>query len=224
MRQIPLALGPDPNPTFDTFLAGRNAAAVEHLQQLRAGDAPVLLWGESGSGKSHLLGAVAARLQAAGRIVAWFGPGQARPWHLPGDAAVVLLDDVHALDADEQAEAFRLFVESVTQSVPVVAAGRCPPVDLPLRDDLRTRLGWGHVFELQALGEPEARAVLRREADRRGLLLSDEVMGYLMTRHARDLKSLMALLLELDTFGLAAGRPVTLPLLRRLLAEQELPA
>jgi DnaA family protein len=106
----------------------------------------------------------------------------------------------------------------------VVAAGRCPPVDLPLRDDLRTRLGWGHVFELHALGEPEARAVLRREADRRGLLLSDEVMSYLMTRHARDLKSLMALLLELDTFGLAAGRPVTLPLLRRLLAEQELPA
>jgi DnaA family protein len=49
-------------------------------------------------------------------------------------------------------------------------------------------------------------------------------MSYLMTRHARDLKSLMALLLELDTFGLAAGRPVTLPLLRRLLAEQELPA
>jgi DnaA-homolog protein len=224
MRQIPLALGPDPNPTFDTFLAGRNDAAVEHLQQLRAGDAPVLLWGESGSGKSHLLGAVAARLQAAGRIVAWFGPGQARPWQLPGDAAVVLLDDVHALDADEQAEAFRLFVEAVTQAVPVVAAGRCPPVDLPLRDDLRTRLGWGHVFELHALGEPEARAVLRREADRRGLLLSDEVMGYLMTRHARDLKSLMALLLELDTFGLATGRPVTLPLLRRLLAEQELPA
>lgn len=224
MRQIPLALGPDPNPTFDTFLAGRNGAAVEHLQQLRAGDAPVLLWGESGSGKSHLLGAVAARLQAAGRIVAWFGPGQARPWQLPGDAAVVLLDDVHALDADEQAEAFRLFVEAVTQAVPVVAAGRCPPVDLPLRDDLRTRLGWGHVFELHALGEPEARAVLRREADRRGLLLSDEVMSYLMTRHARDLKSLMALLLELDTFGLAAARPVTLPLLRRLLAEQELPA
>ena len=42
------------------------------------------------------------------------------------------------------------------------AAGRLPPVDLPLRDDLRTRLAWGHVFALQSLGEGETRAALRR--------------------------------------------------------------
>ena len=81
---------------------------------------------------------------------------------------------------------------------PVAAAGRVPPVDLPLREDLRTRLGWGHVFALQPLAEAERRAVLRREADRRGIFLSDEVMDYLLTRFARDLKHLMALLDRLD--------------------------
>ena len=40
------------------------------------------------------------------------------------------------------------------------AAGRLPPVDLPLRDDLRTRLAWGHVFALQMLREGETRAAL----------------------------------------------------------------
>ena len=45
--------------------------------------------------------------------------------------------------------------------------------------------------------------MLRREADRRGIFLSDEVMDYLLTRFARDLKHLMALLDRLDGFALA---------------------
>ena len=101
----------------------------------------------------------------------------------------------------------------------VVAAGRLPPVDLPVREDLRTRLGWGHVFALQPLAESEARAALRREADRRGIFLSDEVMDYLLTRFERDLKHLMRLLDRLDRFALAQQRGVTVPLLKAMLAE-----
>jgi DnaA-homolog protein len=92
-------------------------------------------------------------------------------------------------------------------------------VDLPLRDDLRTRLAWGHVFALQALAEGETRAALRREADRRGILLSDEVMDYLLTRFERDLKHLMNLLDRLDEFALSERRAVTVPLLKKMLAE-----
>jgi DnaA family protein len=102
----------------------------------------------------------------------------------------------------------------------VAAAGSLPPVDLPLRDDLRTRLAWGHVFALQPLGEAETRAVLRREADRRGILLSDEVMSHLLTRFERDLSHLMRLLDRLDRFALAKARPVTVPLLRQMLQEE----
>ena len=58
------------------------------------------------------------------------------------------------------------------------------------------------------------RAALRREADRRGIFLSDEVMDYLLTRFARDLKHLMALLDRLDEFALASKRAITVPLLR----------
>jgi DnaA family protein len=101
-----------------------------------------------------------------------------------------------------------------------VAAGRLPPVDLPLRDDLRTRLGWGHVFALQPPTEAEARAALRREADRRGIFLGDEVLDYLMRRLRRDMGSLMAVLDRLDEFALARQRTVTLALLRQMLEEQ----
>jgi DnaA family protein len=92
-------------------------------------------------------------------------------------------------------------------------------VDLPLREDLRTRLGWGPVFALQPLGEGPARAVLRREADRRGIFLADEVMDYLLSRFTRDLAHLMALLDRLDQFALARSRHVTVPLVRQMLDE-----
>ena len=82
-------------------------------------------------------------------------------------------------------------------------------MDLPLREDLRTRLGWGHVFALQPLAEAEMRAALRREADRRGVFLSDEVMDYLLTRFERNLKPLMAQLDRLDRFSLANQRAIT---------------
>ena len=97
----------------------------------------------------------------------------------------------------------------------MVAAGDVPPVDLMLRDDLRSRLAWGVVFALQPLGDAEVRSVLRRAADARGIFLSDEVMDYLLTRFARDLGHLTAMLDRLDEFALATQRAVTLPLLRR---------
>ena len=91
---------------------------------------------------------------------------------------------------------------------------------MPLREDLRTRLGWGHVFAIQPLAEEQTRAALRREADRRGLFFSDDVMDYLLTRFARDLKHLMALLDRLDEFSLSTKRAITVPLLKRMLAEE----
>ena len=220
MKQIPLAIGPEPAPRFDNFLPGANAAALQHLRALVLPAAPVYLWGPAGSGKTHLLRALAARIQAEGRKVAWFDATDAQPWALPPGAALACIDRCERLDAGAQHAAFSLFVEAASQGVQMAAPGGLPPVDLPLRDDLRTRLAWGHVFALQPLAEAETRAVLRREADRRGILLSDEVMNHLLTRFERDLSHLMRLLDRLDRFALANARPVTVPLLRQMLQEE----
>ena len=220
MRQIPLAIGPEQEPTFERFVPGPNAAVLQHLQALTPLAAPVYLWGATGSGKTHLLQALARRLQAAGGVVGWFDAAAAMPWVLEPSWALVVLDRCDVLAADAQRAAFALFEDAAAEGVLFVAAGRLPPVDLPLRDDLRTRLGWGHVFALETLSEPETRAALRREADRRGIFLSDEVMGHLLTHFPRDLSHLMRLLDRLDEFALAKARPVTVPLLRQMLSEQ----
>jgi DnaA-homolog protein len=65
---------------------------------------------------------------------------------------------------------------------------------------------------------------LRREADRRGLFLSDDVMNYLLTHFERDLKSLVAMLDRLDHFALTEKRAVTVPLIRHMLAQAAVPA
>jgi DnaA family protein len=221
MRQAPLDLGPEPDPTFDSFLPGANAAALQHLRTVGASAAPVYLWGPSGSGKTHLLQALAARVRGSGGVVGSFEPARAWPWTLDPRWALVTVDRCEELPDSAQRAAFTLFEDAVAEGVPFAAAGRLPPVDLPLRDDLRTRLGWGHVFALTALSESETRAALRREADRRAIFLSDEVMGHLLTRFPRDLASLMHVLDRVDRFSLAKSRAVTVPLLRQMLAEED---
>ncbi len=179
---------------------------------------PTYLWGESGSGKTHLLQAVHHALSEQGLQVGWLDAHSSNPPEFSEEWVAVLMDDVHLYDLEQQHTAFNWFVNALTprsgQPRWVLAAGNLPPADLPLRDDLRSRLGWGHVYGLQVLGEPERRAVLRQAADARGLFLSDEVMTYMLNRFSRDLGSLMQLLDQLDAFALRTQRAITIPLWR----------
>lgn len=221
MKQIPLAIGPEWQPSLDNFLAGANGLALEHLRQLSLPGAAVYLWGAAGSGKTHLMQAVAARCHGAGQTAGWFDAGDPLPWVLDPAWSLVVLDRCEALDAQAQHAAFALFEDAAAHGVQWLAAGRLPPVDLPSREDLRTRLAWGHVLALQPLSDAETRAVLRREADRRGIFLSDEVMGFVLSRFERDLGHLMWLLDRLDDFGMAKGRRITVPLVRQMLLEDD---
>jgi DnaA-homolog protein len=220
MKQLPLAIAPASEPGFENFVPGANTAVLQHLLHLAPPATPLYLWGPSGTGKTHLLRALGAHRLALGERVGWFDAEAPLPWVLDAGWSLVVVDGAERLDAEHQHAAFTLFVEAGTAGVQWAAAGRLPPVDLPLRDDLRSRLGWGHVFALQPLAEDQVRAALRREADHRGIFLSDDVMDYLLTRFQRDLKHLMALLDRLDGYALAEHRGVTVPLLKKMLNEE----
>lgn len=222
MRQLPLGLALDQTDTFDNFFGSANAAALTHLRSLNdmPRPAPVYLWGDPGVGKSHLLRALAHEVAQPGGRVGRFDAATPLPWPFDDSWRLLVLDDCGAYSPEQQQAAFSLFVQATTQGMLIASAGALPPVDLPLRDDLRSRLGWGHVFHILPLAESDCRAVLRREADRLGIFLSDEVMTYLLTRFSRDLGSLMRLLHRLDRFSLAAKRAVTVPLLKQMLAQE----
>jgi len=146
-------------------------------------------WGAPGSGRSHLLAA------------------SARP-------GVSVADNVEALDEAGQQALFNAINSAREDGGTVLAAGAAPPAQLALREDLRSRLGWGLVYEVKPLSDAEKAVFLHAEAARRGLRLSDEVVWYLLTHVRRDMPSLRALLEQLDRASLEQHRPVTLPLVR----------
>lgn len=219
MRQLPLPIVASNAPTFATFLRGSNDMVIAHLRELRPGSAPAYLWGPQGCGKSHLLRALSAEIQGRGGRVGWFSVMDAPPWDVDPEWSLLVLDDCDAFDDSQQHAAFACFVEASTHGMALACAGRLPPVDLALREDLRSRLGWGHVLAVTPLSEVATRAALRQEADRRGLFLSDEVLDHLLNRFARDLKNLMAQLDRLDRFALVQKRAITVPLLRQMLSD-----
>ena len=197
MRQLPLEISPPAAPSLDNFVAGANAEALAAVRSLAAGTLPeaiVYLWGERGSGRTHLLHAAA----------------RANP-------ALVVADDVETLDATAQQALFNAINAARDGQTPVLAAGGAPPARLELREDLRSRLGWGLVYQLRAPSDADKAAHLRAEAARRGLRLPDEVLAYLLSHLPRDLASLNAVLDTLDRYSLASQRPLTLPLVREAL-------
>lgn len=225
MEQLVLDMGLAPRPTLANFLADGNRDALAHLalwvHNPRRAPVPTYLWGGAGAGKTHLLQAVRAAVQAQGEAVGWLDARTLAPPEFDERWTVLVLDDCHLYTAGQQAVAFNWFVNAMAPGSGaarwVLAAGDRPPADLALREDLRTRLGWGHVFQLQALAEAERRAVLRRAADERGVFLSDEVMDFVLNRFSRDLSSLMALLDQLDGYALRTQRAITIPLIKAML-------
>ncbi|TDM09046.1 MAG: DnaA regulatory inactivator Hda [Ideonella sp. MAG2] len=220
MKQLPLDMGLGAEPSFDTFVPGHNAMALAALRQWSVPSAPLYLHGPEGAGKTHLLAALAAQVRAQGGRCGWFQAQDPLPWVFDEGWTLIVIEGAEQLDEAHQHAAFTLFVEAATHGIQMACSGRLPPVDLPVRDDLRSRFAWGPVFALQALDEAATRSALRQEADRRGVWLSDEVMEHLMTRFSRDLASQMALLKRLDHFSLAEKRVVTVPLLKKMLAEE----
>jgi DnaA family protein len=99
----------------------------------------------------------------------------------------------------------------------LVAATGKPPAQLTLREDLRTRLAWGLVYQVHGLSDDEKIDALSKSADARGLVLSPGVLPYLLTHFRRDMQSLSAILDALDRYSLETQRPITMPLLRELL-------
>lgn len=223
-RQLALNLRLRDASSFENFHAGPNRELVERLVQALAvpGAGRVYLWGEAGSGKTHLLEAACRAAQAYERLAAYV-PLREHATLTPAfledleQAALVCIDDIDAVaGAGEWERAlFALYERLRARGGLLVVAGRVAPAALGLAlPDLTSRLAAGHVYALQALNDTDRGAALRARARSRGLEMSDEVSAYLLARYPRDLRSLFALLDRLDAAALAAQRRLTVPFVR----------
>ena len=195
MRQLLLDFTQAPAPTFDNFVHGGNAELFHALTAAAAGNPAervMYVWGEAGSGKTHLAKAFGAA--CAGR------------------AGYRVVDDVERLSEDQQISIFNDFNERAFDLLLVTASAA--PRDVALRRDLATRLATGLTYRVLPLTDAEKRAALAAHAKVRGFDLSEDVSSYLLNHARRDMRSLVAALDTLDRYSLETGRPVTVPLLK----------
>ena len=216
MSQLLLDISPDWQPSLDNFVVGHN---LELLSALRHGLADATsercfyVWGETGSGKSHLLQACVSAVEVKHNAI--YAQGT-----IPQSALVVAVDDVETLDDSAQIELFNLYNQMRDSGNMLLVSGKESPLNLKLRDDLRTRLGWGLVYQVHSLSDAEKSQALTQHAHTRGFVLPTEVTQYLLRHGRRDLPSLIAVLDALDEHSLRLHRAPSVPLLKEILQKE----
>jgi DnaA-homolog protein len=242
-RQFALDISHTPTPSLNNFLAGENLALHSTLRDIvksweihsprLANENPlnqrwIYWWGPEGSGRTHLLSAIGSAAHELGLEYFPLTPNEPISWvrleerlsslSTSNQPSVITVDDVDRLDERLVASLFRILNEiQGSQALHIFMAGNAAPGTLKLREDLRTRLGWGLIFQTHLLGDDEKIQALQQAAQARGLVLSPDVLPWLLNRFYRDMPNLMALIDALDAYSLETKRAVTLPLVRELL-------
>jgi DnaA family protein len=219
-----LDLGAEKPQTLDTFAVGKNQELLHMLRLVAAqaahnaitlSDRFIYLWGELGAGRTHLLRALTANPQS--RYID--AKAKAADFVFTPTVSLYTIDDCETLPPKSQIAAFNLFNQVRENGGILVTAGSVAPVVLPVREDLRTRLGWGLIYQVHGLTDDEKIAALTMTANARGFALAPGVLPYLITHYRRDMRSLSAMLDALDRYSLETKRPITLPLLKSLLQQ-----
>ena len=222
--QLPLALRTPPDQRFESFLHAPPGALAQLRALATASDAEWLyLAGSSRTGKTHLALALCAAAEQAGRRAVFLPLAAARLREaleaLEGND-VVALDGLDAIAGQREDEValFDFHNRARPAGLSVLYTARDVPDAIGLGlPDLRSRLSQCARVMLTPLDDDGRRDVLRERAQRRGFVLEDAAIDWLLTRTDRDLGHLVALLDQLDRASLAAQRRITVPFLRSVL-------
>lgn len=201
-------------------------ADVQHaIAQWQHGDTKQLhLCGESGSGCSLLLSAIAMELGSQAlllplREVVFMPPEMLEGIeHFP----FVLLDDLEALIdfPDWQAAVFHLYNRLQWHGGRLLVTARVPPNQLHLTlADLQSRLSRAVVHYLPAPDDDARLDMLQRWTQLRDWPWSDELGQYLIQRGPRRLGQFQRLLIRLDDHSLRTKKSLSVAMVRDLLAD-----
>jgi len=219
--QLPLPFRLRETYTFDNFIEGDNALLINSLKQ--ADEAFIFLWGEAGTGKTHLLQAACQYATAVGKTASYLPLNelyQAPPEIIDGlgQLDLICIDDIENISTEKPWEEalFNLFNQLKLHGGQLVISGQSAPKKLAIQlADLHSRLNSGLALNILPLDETATLLAINKRAEQHGFILTEEVAHYLLTRFPRDLPSLWKLLDQLDHATLSAQKKLTVPFLKK---------
>lgn len=221
-KQLTLSISLRDDATFDNYFSGKNEAVIHNLQIQN--EPYAFIFGESGTGKSHLLQAAcheAGQKELPVVYIPLIEEGLI-PAMLEGleNMSLIALDDVQEVIGNEDWEyaLFNLYNRVREKGASMIVSSSLPLASLNIKlADLKSRLSWGPTFNLAALNDKEKQYALQQRAKNRGLELADDVAAYLLKRSPRDMNSLFALFEKLDKASMVEKRKLTIPFIKAYL-------
>ena len=215
---------------FESFFTEDDSANAETLQILQgfvesSAQQQNLIWGESLSGKTHLLQACCAQEYANNQSVSYI-PLKTLSLHGPAvlqgmsNSPLVVVDDVDSVIGDRAWETalFNLINQTRDNNQRLLLSSQNNPRQLNcVLSDLASRLIWGGSYQLHSLSDEDKPKALKARAGQRGFELNDRVIEYLFRHYPRDLESLMDILNTLDKESLRLKTKVTVPFVKQVL-------
>lgn len=226
-QQLALAIQLNDEATLADFNWGTNVLLkqqIEHMLSLHD-ERFLYIWGSRGSGKSHLLQACCQAFSAMHsaiylplRLLREWGPQTIEG--IEGQA-LICIDDIDAIAhlPDWEEALFHLYnrIKDEQEGL-LIISGNTPPPNLPIQlADLRSRLGWGLVIQINELNDEEKIETIKRHALKRGFVITEGVGQYLLNRCSRNMHDLHHLLNQLDEASLVAQRKITIPFVKETL-------
>ena len=231
--------------TFDSFVVGPNnsfayaasRAVVDKLGKLYN---PLLLYGGSGLGKTHLLHSIGNDVlatnpdavvlyQTTDRFINEFINAirfnQMQVFNAKyKQIDVLLIDDIQFMANKEQTQEafFHIFNSLYDSNKQIVFSSDILPRDLGgLADRLKSRLEWGLVADLQIPRLETKIAILKRKAFAQNEILSDEAANLIAGRAISNVRELEGSLIRVLAFASLTNQAVTVDLIGKVLGHEQ---
>jgi chromosomal replication initiation ATPase DnaA len=216
--QLPLPLcAPDQFSRDDLIVVSGNAQAVAFIDAWPDWPvAAVALHGPRGCGKTHLA-TIWRRAANAGSVSAARIAEEGAP-----DVGAFVIEDVDAAECSQVRDA-ALFaaLERASTAAPCLLTGRAHPASWPVSlPDLGSRFAAVPALPLWTPDEALLSALARKLFSDRQLLVPDSVIQEILRRLDRCPGSIRDFVAELDATALGSAKPVSVALVRSLIAER----
>ncbi len=207
---------------FDNFvIAEKNQELITLLQAAQLSEKFYFVWGEAGSGKSHLLQASCEMHinSAYLPLKVFIEEGESVLDGLE-HLDLICIDDVHLVLSQPawEEKLFTLFNACQMNNASMLLSSISAPLELKFAlPDLQSRYSSGVTYQLHELNENEKIFALKKRAEAAGIPLEDEVLNYIYLRSERNMSKLFAVLEKLDKLSLAQKRRITIPFVKSIM-------